>query len=123
MSITIKSEIGWSQFQCQFTPSFKDLFDFSVNNGLYSVKDPLEKYVFVVFFNVLEVECVIYQSLVFQWLAIPWLQIEINKWVRVYNSSPRQVNKNKSLPHGIPDLIHAKPEQHKTSSFQMMNKL
>ncbi|KAF8151403.1 hypothetical protein B0H34DRAFT_755565 [Crassisporium funariophilum] len=49
--------------------------------------------------------------LVFRWLAIPWLQAELDLWTSRYNSSPRRADKHKILPHGIPDLIHAKPHQ------------
>ena len=42
----IKSEIGWSQFRAQWTPSFEDLFEFGVNSGLYTASDALEKYVY-----------------------------------------------------------------------------
>ncbi|KAM6489625.1 hypothetical protein JOM56_014947 [Amanita muscaria] len=59
-------------------------------------------------------------SLVFRWLAIPWLQAEIDKWMNMYNSSYRRANKHKTLPHGIPDLIHAKPERYKSQNFQIM---
>ncbi|KAM6491906.1 hypothetical protein JOM56_012544 [Amanita muscaria] len=97
----IKSEIGWSQFRTQWAPGFEDLFDFGVNNGLYCPSDALE-------------------NLVFRWLAIPWLQAEIDKWTIMYNSSPRRANKYKTLPHGIPDLIHAKPERYDSQNFQIM---
>jgi hypothetical protein len=60
-----------------------------------------------------------HQSLVFRWLAIPWLQAELDKWVIMYNSSPRRANKHKTLPHGIPDLIHAKPERYNSKNFQV----
>ena len=39
----------------------------------------------------------------------------------MYNSSPRRANKQKSLPHGIPDLIHAKPERFKSKNFQVFD--
>lgn len=58
-------------------------------------------------------------SLVFHWLAVPWLQAEIDKWVRQYNSSPRRANKNKILPQGILDLIHAKPKCFGSKNFQV----
>jgi hypothetical protein len=58
-------------------------------------------------------------SLVFRWIAIPWLQIEIEKWVQSHNSSKRRANRNKLLPDGIPDLIHAKPERFGAKNFQV----
>ncbi|GLB40063.1 hypothetical protein LshimejAT787_0705730 [Lyophyllum shimeji] len=97
----IKPEAGWSQFRAQWAPGFEDLFDYGINGGLYSPSDPLE-------------------NLVFRWLAIPWLQTEIDNWVRLYNSSTRRANKNKILPHGVPNLIHAKPERFNSKNFQIM---
>ena len=58
-------------------------------------------------------------SLVFRWIAIPWLQIEIENWVQIHNSSKRRANRNKLLPDGIPDLIHAKPERFGAKNFQV----
>ncbi|KAM6489501.1 hypothetical protein JOM56_015058 [Amanita muscaria] len=97
----IKSEAAWAQFRKQWVPGFEDALDFGVNNGLYNPADPLE-------------------NLVFRWLAIPWLQTEVDQWVRLYNSTTRRANKNKVLPHGIPDIIHAKPERFNAKNFQIL---
>ncbi|KAM6490176.1 hypothetical protein JOM56_014368, partial [Amanita muscaria] len=99
--MNIKAEAAWSQFRSQWTPGFEDLLDIGVNDGLYSLSDPLE-------------------NLVFRWLAVPWLQAEIDKWVQTFNTSPRRANKNKILPQGIPDLIHNKPERYKSHNFQLI---
>jgi len=40
----IKPEALWSQLHCQFTPSFEDILDFRVNNGLYEANNPLKKH-------------------------------------------------------------------------------
>ncbi|KAJ7772003.1 hypothetical protein DFH07DRAFT_866290 [Mycena maculata] len=86
----VKPEALWSQLRHQFTPGLEDVLDQGFNQGIYNPDDPLEK-------------------LVFRWLVIPWLQAKLDKWKKQYNSTPRRANKNKVLPHGIPDLIHAKP--------------
>ncbi|KIL56954.1 hypothetical protein M378DRAFT_16621 [Amanita muscaria Koide BX008] len=99
--MNIKAEAGWSQFRSQWAPGFEDLLDFGVNNGLYSPSDPLE-------------------NLVFRWLAVPWLQAEIDKWVQKYNTSSRRANKRKILPKGIPDVIHRKPERFGSQNFQLI---
>ena len=82
--MNIKAEAGWSQFRSQWAPGFEDLLDFGVNTGLYNPSDPLEKY--FVFISVLFLSHILY-SLVFRWPAVPWLQAEIDTWVRVHNSS------------------------------------
>jgi len=58
----VKSEANWSVFRRDFAPGFEDLFESGVNQGWYDVDQPLE-------------------NLVFRWLAIPWIQSELDKWV------------------------------------------
>ncbi|KAK2463877.1 hypothetical protein APHAL10511_004049 [Amanita phalloides] len=96
----IKAEAGWSQLRSQWSPGFEDVLEYGINGGLYSPSNALE-------------------NLVFRWLAVPWLQAEIDKWVQQHNSSTRRANKNKILPHGIPDLIHAKPERFNSKNLQV----
>ncbi|KAJ7075212.1 hypothetical protein B0H15DRAFT_792147, partial [Mycena belliarum] len=97
----IKPESTWSQMRRQFTPGFENILDSGVARGLYNVNRPLEK-------------------LVFRWLAIPWLQAELDSWVERYNSTPRRRDKNKILPHGIPDMINAKPELFGTKDYKVL---
>ncbi|KAF8056048.1 hypothetical protein FPV67DRAFT_1566782 [Lyophyllum atratum] len=100
----IKPEALWSQLRHQWTPGFENILDEGLNNGWYDPNDPIEK-------------------LVFRWLAIPWLQAELDLWTSRYNSSPRRADKHKILPHGIPDLIHAKPHQFNGSKNFMFLKV
>ncbi|EDR02202.1 uncharacterized protein LACBIDRAFT_332541 [Laccaria bicolor S238N-H82] len=58
-------------------------------------------------------------SLVFRWLAIPWLQSELDKWVIVRNRTPPRANTKKVLPHGIPELMREKPEQFGALNFKI----
>ncbi|KAJ7844680.1 hypothetical protein B0H13DRAFT_2411186, partial [Mycena leptocephala] len=97
--MNIKPEATWSQMRRQFTPGFENILDAGVARGLYDVDKPLE-------------------NLVFRWLAIPWLQAELDAWVRRYNSTPRRRDKNKILPQGIPDLIVAKPHLYGTQDYK-----
>ncbi|KAF8215519.1 hypothetical protein K438DRAFT_2104665 [Mycena galopus ATCC 62051] len=100
-TMNIKPEASWSQMRRQFTPGFEDILDAGVAQGLYDINKPLEK-------------------LVFRWLAIPWLQAELDAWVCRYNSTPRRRDKNKILPHGIPDLIVAKPHLYGTEDYKVL---
>ncbi|KAJ6534299.1 hypothetical protein B0H19DRAFT_1272015 [Mycena capillaripes] len=95
----IKPEATWSQMRRNFTPGFETTLEKGVNAGDYDVNNPLE-------------------NLVFRWLAIPWLQAELDAWVSRWNSTPRRHDKNKILPHGIPDLIVAKPHLYETQDFK-----
>ncbi|KAF8164944.1 hypothetical protein B0H34DRAFT_793384 [Crassisporium funariophilum] len=96
----VKSEGNWSIFRHDFAPGFEQLFDYGVNHGLYDVGDPLEK-------------------LVFRWLAIPWLQAEIDSWVIQRNFTAPRRDKNKILPQGMffLDFSQYAPPDHKV--FQL----
>jgi hypothetical protein len=88
----IKSESNWSIFRRDFAPGFEKIFDEGVNHGLYDVSVVLEKYVF-------------------RWLAIPWIQEEINSWVYQRNFTAPRRDKNKILPQGVPAIIRANPQK------------
>ncbi|KAH7905061.1 hypothetical protein BJ138DRAFT_1018219 [Hygrophoropsis aurantiaca] len=96
----IKPEIQWSVFRRNFAPGFEDILDEGVNEGLYDVNDTLENYVF-------------------RWLAIPWIQAELDQWVHHRNHNPPRADKNKILPHGIPAIIRAKPHQFDSLDFKI----
>ncbi|KAJ7142173.1 hypothetical protein C8R46DRAFT_920349 [Mycena filopes] len=49
--------------------------------------------------------------LVFRWLAVPWIQRELDHYVAIFNNTPRRADKHKLLPQGIPNLIQSKPHQ------------
>ena len=71
----VKSEATWSVFHWDFAPGYKDLFESGVNQGWYDVTKLIEKY--VVFFSQYHWNIPYrwhpHLSLVFWWLAIPWL--------------------------------------------------
>lgn len=58
-------------------------------------------------------------SLVFRWLAIPWLQSELDKWVTIRNRAPSRSNTKKVLPHGIPELMRQKPGKYDIVDFKV----
>lgn len=60
-------------------------------------------------------------SLVFRWIAIPWLQDEIDKWVLTRNRTAPRADNKKILPHGPPELIRSKPEHYGAVDFKVMN--
>ncbi|KAJ7086781.1 hypothetical protein B0H15DRAFT_781757 [Mycena belliarum] len=61
-----------------------------------------------------------FSLLVLRWLAIPWLQRELDAWVQRYNGTARRADKHKILPQGIPDLIASKPEQFGTKDYKVL---
>ncbi|OAX35688.1 hypothetical protein K503DRAFT_696552, partial [Rhizopogon vinicolor AM-OR11-026] len=52
-------------------------------------------------------------------LAIPWLQAELDAWLRRRNHNAPRRDKNKILPHGIPAIIHAKPHEYNSLDFKL----
>ncbi|KAF9524133.1 hypothetical protein CPB83DRAFT_898178 [Crepidotus variabilis] len=96
----VKSEGNWSILRRTWSEGFENLFDWGVNNGLYDPDNPLER-------------------LVFLWLAIPWLQAELDSWSLQRNRVPPRADKNKVIPQGIPELIRLHPEDYKTKDFMV----
>ncbi|KAF8200101.1 hypothetical protein BJ912DRAFT_873378 [Pholiota molesta] len=86
----VKSEANWSVFRRDFAPGYEDLFESGVNQGWYDVDKPLE-------------------NLVFRWIAIPWIQSELDKWVTLRNRTASRSNTKKITPHGIPELMRERP--------------
>ena len=60
-----------------------------------------------------------FDSLVFHWLFIPWLQKELDAWVERYNNSRKRADQNKILPHGVPNDICAFPERFGALDFKV----
>lgn len=61
--------------------------------------------------------------LVFLWLALPWLQAELDSFKYQLNHTARRADKNKVLPHGIPVLITEKPQNYNSDCFKVSEKL
>jgi hypothetical protein len=58
-------------------------------------------------------------SLLFRWIAIPWLQTEIDRWVSLKNKSAPRASRHKLLPHGIPALIRTHPSHFNAIDFKI----
>ncbi|KAL0960439.1 hypothetical protein HGRIS_005482 [Hohenbuehelia grisea] len=97
----IKSEAFWSQLRRQWVPGFEEILDHGVNEGFYDINEPVER-------------------LLFRWLAIPWLQAELDSFLARYNSTPRRADRRKILPSAIPDLVCAKPHLYGTRDFKVI---
>ncbi|THG94061.1 hypothetical protein EW026_g7330 [Hermanssonia centrifuga] len=96
----IKPEIAWKQFRLRWAPGFEGLFDLGLQNQWY---DPI---------NIL-------QKFVFHWLAIPFIQRELDAYVVRHNTSAKRANKRTILPHGIPDIIFEYPERFAAEDFKI----
>ncbi|KAG2335795.1 hypothetical protein BDR05DRAFT_851572, partial [Suillus weaverae] len=96
----VMPEITWSQLRRRFTPGFKSLLDHGVNTGWYNTNNTV-------------------QVLVFHWVFIPWLQQELNAYRDRINNSAKWHDRNKILPHGVPNLIYKAAEDFRALDFKI----
>ncbi|EMD40134.1 hypothetical protein CERSUDRAFT_63618 [Gelatoporia subvermispora B] len=99
-NFNVKPEIAWGLLCRTWIPGFEDILDEGHLNGLYDPNNPLEK-------------------LVFLWLAIPWLQAELDAYVELWNNTAPRADKNKILPHGIPNHISEEPWEYDALDFKV----
>ncbi|KAJ7843631.1 hypothetical protein B0H14DRAFT_3139543 [Mycena olivaceomarginata] len=96
----VMPEIGWSQLRHHFTPGFEDILDIGVNNGWY---DP----------------DVLLEALVFRYIFIPWLQQELDAYRDRVNNTAKCADRNKVLPHGVPNDMYEHPEDYGVLDFKI----
>ncbi|EIN12498.1 hypothetical protein PUNSTDRAFT_61541 [Punctularia strigosozonata HHB-11173 SS5] len=96
----IKSEIAWSVFRSIWAPGFEDLLELGVDQGWYDVTNSLHYFVF-------------------RWIAIPFIQHELDKYVHRNNTTAKRADKHKVLPHGIPDIIFERPHRFDAVDFHI----
>ncbi|KAG1782583.1 hypothetical protein EV702DRAFT_1065370 [Suillus placidus] len=96
----VMPEITWSQLWRRFTPGFENLLDEGVIEGWYDSGDTL-------------------QMMVFRWVFIPWLQRELDAYRDRVNNSAKRRDRNKVLPHGVPNLIYNSPEDFGSLDFKV----
>ena len=58
-------------------------------------------------------------SFLFRWIAIPWLQGEIDHWVKFKNRTAPRKQRHKILPHGIPAVIRSQPSHFNAYDFKV----
>jgi hypothetical protein len=58
-------------------------------------------------------------SLTFQWLAIPFVQHELDLYTTMHNTTTRRSNKHKVLPHGIPQQMFQYPSTVDSYDFKV----
>ncbi|KAH9856452.1 hypothetical protein C2E23DRAFT_811473 [Lenzites betulinus] len=98
--MNIKPEIMWSILNRDWKPGFEATLQLGLDNGWYNPDNPLE-------------------LLVFRWLAVPWLQAELDAWAAQFNMTPRRANRRKVLPQGIPMLISQSPAEYGVLDFKI----
>jgi hypothetical protein len=58
-------------------------------------------------------------SLLFRWLFIPYIQAELDSYVERINNSKKRADRNKVLPHGVPNDIANSPERYGCLDFKV----
>ncbi|KAF9231983.1 hypothetical protein BU15DRAFT_90769 [Melanogaster broomeanus] len=97
----VMPEIAWSQLRRRFTPGFENLLDLGVNSGWYDTNNTL-------------------QVMVFRWVFIPWLQQELDAYRCRVNNTAKRRDRNKILPHGVPNLVYQSAEDFGALDFKIM---
>ncbi|KAF9218769.1 hypothetical protein BS17DRAFT_790731 [Gyrodon lividus] len=97
----ITPEIAWSQLHRRFAPDFESLRNKGVDSGWYDPDNTL-------------------QLMLFHWLFIPWLQNELDQYRDHVNNTQKCWDRNKMLPHGIPELIHTCAKDYSALDFKIM---
>ncbi|KAJ7133065.1 hypothetical protein C8R44DRAFT_730264 [Mycena epipterygia] len=95
----VMPETGWSQLQHRFMPDFEDILDVGVNNGWYDPNDLVE----------LGVSLGI----------IPWLQRELDAYRDRLNNTAKRADRNKVLPHGVPNDMYEHPDNYGVLDFKI----
>ncbi|KAJ7771896.1 hypothetical protein B0H14DRAFT_3096030 [Mycena olivaceomarginata] len=79
-----------------------DILDVGVNNGWYNPDILLE-------------------VLVFRYVFIPWLQQELDAYRDRINNTAKRADRNKILPHGVPNDIYEHPSDYGVLDFKVIN--
>ncbi|KAG1754162.1 hypothetical protein EDB19DRAFT_1902323 [Suillus lakei] len=59
------------------------------------------------------------QVMIFRWIFIPWLQCELDRYQDRVNNTLKRPDRNKVLPHGVPNLIYKSPEAFGALDFKV----
>ncbi|KAH0836824.1 hypothetical protein J3R83DRAFT_8591, partial [Lanmaoa asiatica] len=84
----------------RFTPGFEAVLETGIQSGWYDPDNTL-------------------QLMVFRWVFIPWLQMELNNYQKRINLTQKRHDRNKILPHGAPQLIHESLEDYGALNFKV----
>ncbi|OAX32928.1 hypothetical protein K503DRAFT_860077 [Rhizopogon vinicolor AM-OR11-026] len=100
----IKPEIMWSVFRRDFAPGFETILEEGITTGIYDVHNTLQNYVF-------------------RWLAIPWLQVELDAWLPVPGELFDEVEAIYApSEHPVFDLVPPTFEQHARHLYASLGK-
>lgn len=113
----VKPEIAWSQFRRRFAPGFENILKEGVIAGWYNTTRPLDVWVIKKLSTIFLI-LIFLVSLVFRWLFIPWLQLELDAYVERVNNNKKWAIRDKVLPHGAPNDIFNSPGRYGCLDFK-----
>ncbi|KAG9124225.1 hypothetical protein FRC07_012343 [Ceratobasidium sp. 392] len=97
----IKPEITWKEIRRHGSPGIHNVLDLGLNNHWYDPDNPVH-------------------ALLFRWLAIPWVQSELDAIRNMLNNFRKRSDKNKILPQGRPSTIFEAPELSGSKDFKVI---
>lgn len=96
----IKPEIKWSVLRRQFSPSFEAEMERGIEEEIFIQDDQLH-------------------LLVFRWIAIPWIQAELDNYRLRTNTKRPRADRKKFLPHGVPDHIFEQAHKYEAEDYKI----
>lgn len=57
--------------------------------------------------------------MIFRWVFIPWLQKELDSYRERVNNTAKRADKNKILPHGVPNHMFKSTENYGALDFKV----
>ncbi|KZT52369.1 hypothetical protein CALCODRAFT_487170 [Calocera cornea HHB12733] len=89
----IKPEIFWSKLRHQWSEGWERMFEDGLQEGWY---DPFE----------------LVESMLFRWLAVPMIQVDLDRFARIHNSSRPRQDRHKAMPAELPLELLDRPEEY-----------
>ena len=113
----IKPEHAWARLRDMWSKGFEDMFNEGIQNQWYNPINILDRYTVVV--NVSMSDVLTLDSLTFRWLAIHFVQCELDLYVTMHNTASRRANKHKVLPHSVPQQMFMHPSTANSYDFKV----
>ncbi|EJD32863.1 hypothetical protein AURDEDRAFT_77405 [Auricularia subglabra TFB-10046 SS5] len=96
----IRPEIKWSVLRRQFSPGFENEMERGIAEEIFIQDDQLH-------------------LLVFRWIAIPWIQAELDNYRLRTNTKRPRADRKKFLPHGVPDHIFEQAVKYDAEDYKI----
>jgi hypothetical protein len=116
----VKPEQMWWRFRRTWVPGYEALLEKGIEQSWFDSVNIADRYTCYHQFTTHALKLTEKQnSLVFRWLAIPWLQKEADAYMYSHNTTRKRANRHKVLPNGIPDVMFENPETVSARDFKV----